>query len=215
MFKRLFLAGGMAAVLAWGSPSAAGVVIAFEETAASVVGTLSGSLDVSGLQPDDSFKFFNSVTPQNGLLAMGGFANPADAYLLSALVPFGPGVGPVGTFASSSSGSPFAIARNASQQPIVVLRDGYAGEELSGTITFSLPSRNTFAELGMTPGTYVLELLAPAGGSGATAPANAGQNGDTITLVIGAQPPAIPLPAGLPLLLGALGLVAVLRRREG
>ena len=75
---------------------------------------------------------------------------------------------------------------------------GYVSGALSGTATYSA---QTFASLGLTPGTYVWTW-----GTGADA--------DSLTLQIGPAA-AAPEPASLPLLAAGLtGLGMVLRRRR-
>jgi hypothetical protein len=75
--------------------------------------------------------------------------------------------------------------------------NGYAsGSALSGSLIFQEAS---FASLGIDPGSYVYELEG---------------SPDRVTLRFGNSVAPIPVPAALPLLLGALGLgFAALRRR--
>ena len=182
---RSCIAAAVIAVCATGSADAA-VLFAFEETGGDVVGTLSGSADLTGL----SF-FFDGQVP-------GGYVDPELADLVSgpgALDVYAGMAGPAAfgagglTNASSSAGHAFGVL---GATGFLGVPDGYAsGATLDATTVFA---GHTFASLGIMPGTYVYNW-----------------SSDSVTVRFGPAP--IPLPAGLPLLAGGLGLLAWFRRR--
>lgn len=95
------------------------------------------------------------------------------------------------TAATATTGSPFFLLSNAT---VVGLPEDYVGEALQSAVTFLGAS---FASIGIVPGDYVYSLP-----------------NDTVTLRFD-EPAVIPLPATLPLILGALGLTLAVARRRG
>lgn len=190
--KASLAAFGLSLALAAADASAA-VLFDFEEGGGDVVGRLSGSLDLTGavpLGPGSPSLGDPGLVPLIGGLYNGNAVG--DWYLISGPTYFGPG-GPAA--ASSSTGSLFQL-----NQAILSLPAGYAsGAPLAGTLSFA---GATLATLGITPGDYVFTLEGAA----------AADNAITLRFTPGA---VIPLPATLPLLLGALGLGVVALRRRG
>jgi hypothetical protein len=165
----------------------AAVEFVFEEAGGNVVGTLSGSLDLTGATPVGDFSSDKgAVLPRFGILSL-----PGDGLTYAASGPGDFGQGFPIEIASSASGSSFLAQGNLVGVPI-----GYSsGQSLSGTMTFLGAS---FVSLGIDPGTYAYTLQ--------------GSN-DTVTLRFGTT--VVPLPAALPLMLGALGLAfAAVHRRS-
>lgn len=178
------------------SDARAAAIWAFEEVGSSVVGTLSGTLDVSGLTPFPSPSYDNYISPFAAQITASG-PNSGDDNQPSYAVT-GPG--------SFGSGLFTGGAATGDEVELVGIRGrlylpvDYAGGALSTVLTLS---GETFSSLGITPGSYVYSLVTPAGA------------GDTLTVSFtpaGVQ--AVPLPATLPMLLGAFGLAwAGFRRR--
>ncbi len=166
-------------LLAVAGSTSAGVIWSFTETGGNVVGTMSGSIDTTGLDLIPLAKPGPVVVPHSGLLfsgPAGGCSGQRGAF--TSVSVFGPG-GLRG--ASATTGDPFVIS--ASPANILCLPLGYtSGAPLSGTLTFASA---TFSSVGMTPGTYVDTLPH-----------------DTVTLRFG-----VPEPATLALLgIGFAGL---------
>jgi hypothetical protein len=172
-----------------------------------VEASYSGSLNVDGLTPvtsDGAAGLAMIVAPRFSLFGKT-FGDSYDAYAISGPNQFGTGD------YSEADGSGFvpvdqtgndnfyflsvAADVNAGNEFAFVFVDqGYtSGTFLSGAFTFS---GSNFSSLGITAGTYSWTVDG---------------TGDTITL----NAAAVPLPGGLPLLLGALGGVWALRRRTG
>jgi len=206
-----------AAMLA--APAQAGVLFAFEETADGVFGTLSGSLDVTNAQSGVlGGAGATSIDPSRGSVFLvrdlAGLGQSIDSYLVTGPSAFGSGGG---QDATDASGDAFAVGIADDLGEEVFLPDEYiSGTELSGTLAFA---GATFDSLGITPGTYVWELvplevpvLEPRTESVFVANAPASDNVITVTFTEAA---VIPLPAGLPLLLAGLGGFALLRRTRG
>lgn len=178
----------------WSIQAAAyGIVINAREIGPDVVFSYSGSIDVSGMgtpysEGGSAFAFpwygsisiTSSVTPPfrdtytfaaNGSLVFGtGSFWGADSFTGDSLRVQAYGAGPI--FDLSVSG-------------------GYAGELLSGSMTFL---NKDFAVMGMTPGIYSTDT-----------------GGGVVTLKVGAQ---VPLPATLPLLAGGLAAAGFVMRRR-
>jgi hypothetical protein len=190
--KKAFLAAcGLSLSLVAAEASAA-VGFSFEETGGNVVGTLSGSLDLSGAKLFDTFSAAQgAILPRFGLVT---FTGAGVTYEASGPGDFGQGLSEF----TMSSGSPFHV----SPDLIGVSSTYISAQTLAGTISFL---GTDFASLGITPGTYVYTLFDMG---------TQDYTGDTVTLRF--TPGAvIPLPATLPLLLAALGLAALVTRRRG
>ncbi|UWQ22746.1 VPLPA-CTERM sorting domain-containing protein [Jannaschia sp. W003] len=184
-------AGLLGAALSAGAANAA-VLWDFQETGGDVVGIFAGSLDLSGAGsagagglPFDLFSASDAAAIQSD--STGSF----DTYEFDA-APANFGTDGL-TLATSGTGDAFAVL-GANSGNEVGVPTGYAsGQALAGTLTFA---NQTFAALGVTPGSYVFSLP-----------------NDTITVRFGPTAP-VPLPATLPLLLAGFGGLALLRRRR-
>ncbi len=181
-------------------PANAAFIATMDQVGADVVITGSGSFDTIGLTPTSPFfpESELSITPSlNALSLGGGEAQQAFTGLTPDHATFGNGGE---TFGSSFSGDVVGIGDMAIAGPnSLFLPDLYvSGTSLSDLTIFA---GNTFASLGVTPGTYVWTW-----GSGATA--------DSFTLQIGPAQ-TVPEPASLTLLaVGLAGLGLVLRSRR-
>jgi len=182
---RQFAAG---ALFVFSSSASAAVVFDFVETpSGSVVGTLSGSLNLAGL--DICFSQDQTgigIGPNSGSIfsGLGSVCVYSQAFTTSPLS-FGSGGT---TLASSATGDPFGTIFGFR---VLSLPAGYgSGNALSGSLTFL---NATFASLGITAGSYVLTMP-----------------NDTVTLSFR----AVPEPGTLALLsLGLVGMIMLRRRR--
>jgi hypothetical protein len=191
-FGTAFTAAVLAAALALvPSPSEAAFTFTVQQNGADVEVDGTGSLNLAGLNFVGSDNdTLNEISPNIGFLTRldgpfdiyGGIGGPAA---------FGPGAG-----AQTTVGGGDTIGVNAGNGRIVVPEGYQSGTQLAVTMIFE---NQTFATLGLTPGTYVWSW--------------GGQTfGDSITIdVVG--PTGVPEPATA-LLLGAglLGLAAARRR---
>ena len=164
----------------------AAVIVTVVETGGDVVFSGGGSLDLSGLGFDGNFPINGSqIDPIIGLLALG----PASATTIDTYGPLltTPTYGTGGnTLASSGTGDVFGVR---SVSPGVGVPTGYiSGGALSGSSTFA---GETFASLGITPGTYVWSW-----------------SSDTFTLNV------VPIPAAVWLFGSALAGLGWVRRRQ-
>ncbi|HET7409502.1 MAG TPA: hypothetical protein VFJ13_04825 [Paracoccaceae bacterium] len=192
--KTFTIAAGVLYVSLAAADARAAVLWSFEETGGGVVGTFSGSLDLTGATEiiGDSVIGFALIGPNTGTV-LSGPAWSAGIDVFSASAPASIGTGNF-TNASSSTGSPFAVTSSLGGR-IGVPERYVSGESLDGTITFG---GATFAGLGIAPGSYVWSLP-----------------NDTVTLRFGPAAAVIPLPATLPLMLGAFGVAFAVARRRG
>ena len=168
------------------------VILNVSEVGADVVATGSGSLDISALSYSFTFGPFAQMFPQvNGSLIVGpaGSSPNSDVYTgISGPTAFG--VGPGGLASLGAGTQHFGIGGNLGQ---VFVPQGYtSGSALNGSSTWSGQS---FASLGITPGTYVWTW-------------GSGGNADSITLN------AVPEPSTALLLATGLAALGARRRRE-
>ena len=189
--KTLLLAALAAAVYTASSAQAA-VVITYSESGSDVVATGSGSLDTTALSGFVAFGNIPRVDPDDVHISIGSgsFQRRSAASITG---PPNIGFGTLAVNATSSTGNPMGIWTSLNR---ILMPSGYvSGAPLSGTSTWAGQS---FASLGLTPGTYVYTY------TGSNGPAT-----DTFTVNVGAP---VPEPASAAFLgLGALGL---LRRRR-
>lgn len=172
---------GLFAVLC---PSAHAAYIAtLSEVGSDVVGTGGGSLDITALLFSSTGTHEALINPVFDIAAFGPTADtPTDLYrFTSGPSSFGSGFG---GFPDLGGGSPVGIVSAGLQ--LFVPADYHSGDPLSSTDTWN---NQTFASLGVTPGTYVWTW-----GSGEHAdsftlqigPANVPETGSTIALMLGA-----------------------------
>lgn len=173
-------------ILAAGQSARAGVIINIDQVGSDVVATGSGSIDLTDLeQPSHPYAALGFLVPAVAHIVegpttigirpiYGGATGPAS---------FGSGTG---SLASSGTGDTFGVIGGQN----IVVPDGYvSGTSLSATDTYS---GQTFASLGLTPGTYTYTW-----GTGADA--------DSLTVQIGS-----PTPEPSTLVGGTLGIALAL-----
>ena len=177
-------------------PAQAAYMASLEEIGANVIGTGSGSLNVTGLTSIGSQGVEHAyVTGLYAVIVLGTASpSPIAGYTgISGPTSFGSNGNNV--FADSGTGDLAGVV-GVSGDLLVPL--GYASGTSLGTSTDTWDS-NTFASLGVTPGTYVWTW-----GSGADA--------DSFTLQIG--PAAVAEPGSLALLGAAIVGFGLIRRRR-
>lgn len=182
--RRVVTAAALALALSVPAITRADIVINAVETGDDVVFSYSGSIDVSGLGTPQLVLLLTRIQPDSGTLVWGGVS---DVYSGLPVFPvFGTGGN---SFADSRTGDEFATIGSTLGLP-----EGYeTGDPISGTLTFDT---ETFASLGLTPGTYVSQLP-----------------DDTITLNIGVA--QVPAPTTLALLgIALVGLRFHCRKRS-
>jgi hypothetical protein len=172
-------------------PSQAAYIVTLTEAGGDVVANGSGSIDTAGLTFIGTEIDSAAITPAIGAIVLGPTTATASDIYHGSLPSFGIGGG-----APANVGSGDLVGTDSGD--LLYLPSGYAsGDPLSDTATWT---GQTFASLGVTPGTYVLTW-----GSGATA--------DSFTLIAGVPEPSSALLLVLPL--GFLGLLLAARHRTG
>jgi hypothetical protein len=158
---------------AFGGPAEASVVIDVSEVGGNVVVKGGGTVDLTGLSFHAEGSVESGMIPSFGGINAGSFGSTDFYQGATGPASFGPGGL---SFASSSSGDAFGVDALGFTVPTIIVPAGYAsGTALSGSETYD---GQTFASLGLTPGTYAYDW-----GSGPTA--------DSLTVKIG----SIPEPA--------------------
>ena len=178
---------------AYATPARAAAIMSFDQVGTDVVGTLSGSLDLTGMTADALPSTFvgAGVEPNLAGFSIGTVGDPQTHYTqVTGPTSFGSG-GYTG--ADNSSATDFAVYGGGPTTGLWVPVGYTSGNPLSGTLLFS---NATFSSLGLTPGTYLYTL----------------GSGDTVTVQIGPAAP-VPEPASM-LLLGSGFSAALLRRRR-
>jgi hypothetical protein len=189
--SRTILALAVAQILSFGmAPSShAASIITAVETGGDVVVTSAagGSLDLTGLTLNGQSNRGAGIWPAGGLVAIGAGAL-TDDYIGAINGPsdFGAG-GFIG--APPSVSGPYLGIENG----FLAVPQGYVSGSILDVSSAAWVSQ-TFASLGMTPGTYVWTLA----------------SADTVTLNVGAP---VPIPAAAWLFGSALGLLAWMRRK--
>ncbi len=147
----LRLVAGVALVSAAASSSArAAYTVIFEQVGSDVVATGSGSIDLTGLEPFGAGPSESSeIYPSLGVEIVSGNGVGVGIYTgISGPTSFGSG----GFFSTFTQTGDDAVGINASSDELLVTGGYASGAPLSGTATFA---NETFATLGLTPGTYV------------------------------------------------------------
>ena len=196
--KLKILLAALSACFAVTETSSAAVVITATESGGNVEVTATGTLDLSGGTYNGPFLPGSGVNPeQPGITIALTFV---DQYGFSSVTgPSNYGIdtsGGTGWSASGVTGDNFGFIFDSVTNSMTV-RTAFTGSQESaiGPISSSMTfNTQTFAGLGITPGTYVWTL----------------NNGDSITL----QTAAIPEPATSGLLAGVLVSLVVARRRS-
>lgn len=183
--KRFLLAAGLSAALS--APASAAIFITTADVGPNLVFSFSGSLDLTGMSAANVGNSAAGVGPDIGAILFAGPGNGMDGYGISSLPAFGPDVVALGT----ATGDQFKIFSG----DLVGFAAGYAGETISGDLTVA----GSAVSLGLIDGVY--ETFAA--------------SGDFIRLTVGSTAAAVPVPAAAPLLLGALGLFGLARRKRG
>jgi hypothetical protein len=191
MTRRVALAGLLALALA--IPARAGVIYTLSQVGPDVVGTGSGSFNITALTFSQiTLSFDADMNPILGRLLTGNTL--ANYRSISGPANFGSGVG---SFAPSTSGDFFGVQGS---EGILNVPQGYtSGSPLSATNTWS---GQTFASLGATPGTYTWTWGNEVNG-----------NFDFFTLQIGPAATVVPAPPTLLLGLVGAGCVVWIRRQ--
>ena len=172
------------------STARSAALLQFEEVGGDVVGSLSGSLNVTGLPQASCLCTFPAfLTPALGFVITSSFSDLERQYPVTGPSSVGPGTIP--ELASSTTAS---LVDLDGSDHFLGLPATYFGGPLTGAVTFA---GQTFGTLGLQRGDYVYSL----------------SNGDTYTVSVGGT----PLPAALPLFatgLGGLGLFGWRRKKK-
>ncbi len=170
------------------SSVSAGVILTIQEAGSNVVETAAGTIDTASLVFGGDFQSFSEVHPSTATVTVGP---PA-----LTLIPVyngisGPSTMGSGSLTAATTGTGDLISLNGSLHDLGVPLGYVSGSPLVGTATLT---GQTFASLGLTPGTYTYTW-----GTGPTA--------DFFTVNVGGQ--AVPEPASLLLvLIGSVGIFA-------
>ncbi len=192
------MAAALGVAVSAGAADAA-AVFSFVETGSGVQGTLTGELDPGAALPS-GFDFTPGIEPQQGALSTSDFAGPLlEPYAIDGPLSFGTGTFTPGVATGLELALALAVIIVEDQTqfgpPLLLLPEGFSAGPVQATLDFA---GATFASLGVTPGSHVYTLATD----------------DTLTVRFGPEEAGvIPLPAGLPLLAGALGLFGLVRRR--
>ena len=161
----------------------ADILVNAQESGGDVVFSFSGSVNLSGLGvPTGTGGSVSAIRPNLGLFIFSSVSSD----LLDTWTPYSfPSFGLGGLHLADSASVPTGFGYVSTPNRLVI-EDGYvSGSLIGGSMTFD---DETFASLGIAPGTYAASLPT-----------------DTVTLVIG--PAQLPEPASLALL--ALGLAGI------
>lgn len=181
-----------AAAMCLSQAASAAVIVNTWEQGGGVNVAYTGTLDTTGYSFVTTNILDSFVVPSVDLLA--NVPGPL-AYTNNAFTDVTGSAGTGDTFtATSAFGANFAFS--SLQGGELAMSDGYvSGDLISGGMTFA---GQTLASMRLNVGDVVFTLT----------------TGDTITWAIGSAPAPVPLPAGLPLVIGGLGALALLGRRR-
>ena len=186
--SKIFSAALVAGSL-WASVAPAAVLLQFSEVGDDVVASFSGSLNLTGLRLFTSQTATDGVSASEGAYSNGGLV---DIYMTTGPLSWGGGGF---TSASANNGDFFTINGSTSVGSLFAVKAGYTSStSISGGSVFLGQS---LASLGLNTGTY--EYTLP---------------NDRITVQIGPSA-VVPLPAAGLLLLGGLGALTLMRRKQG
>lgn len=194
MKKILSFAAAFAASVSLSLSAQAAVVMNVFESGGDVVITAKGSLDLSGLAAGPNSPTGAGVNPTFGFLLAGG-GSGTNSYVM------GDSLGAFGisgfTGASSGSGALFGIGTSGGANVVV---DAGASTLVPYVVdSIARFAGETFASLGITANdTRIVNL----------------SNQDMITVIFGAAPSEVPVPAALPLFLAGLAGLGFAKRRR-
>jgi hypothetical protein len=192
----VLVVAALALLLAGTGRAQAGFVVTLLEQSGNVVATGSGTFDLTSLSSQGTAFNDGYIAPSTAQIMTGPNLVNTDLYT-GFVGPTSFGSGGI-AFASSGGGDIVGLANTGVGRTLEVPQ-GYASGTLSDTATYS---NETFAKLGVTPGTYVWTW-------------GAGAHKDSFTLQVGPAATAAPEPASLTLLAtGALGLLGYGWRRR-
>jgi hypothetical protein len=187
IFTALAISAG---AVGFSAPAHAEFIISFAQVGSNVVETGSGTLDLTGLTRQVLGGFEQAVVPSIAFAGLGSEQAIALYSGLSGPSSFGTGND---TFTSSETGSAFFL--NGTAGAFGPSLDYVSGSALSESTTFN---SETFASMGLTPGTYTYTF-------------NTGSNADDIKVEI---PAATTVPEPLTLSLFGVGLAGALAMRR-
>lgn len=182
--KILPLLAGSSLLLTTASAADAAMILRLEQVGLDVVARGSGTINLSGLtlkaSPDDYTNIFTSTQLYAGPAALGDGQVDQWSGMTGPSIIFASGVE---SYADTGTGNLFGVVSDdtsdpgGTRQPLLVLPRSYvSGAALSGTTQFI---SQTFATMGITPGTLTLTLPI----------------GDTVTITTDAEP--VPAPLGV------------------
>jgi hypothetical protein len=179
-------------------PANAAIIVTFEQVGSDVVANGSGSADLAGLAGLGGLDADPALLGGHADALVMGPAATTEGMLYTGLSgPSGFGSGTTLILASSGSGDHLGLFPDT--PPWLIVPVGYvSGSALSATDTWA---NETFATLGITPGTYEWTW-----GSGADA--------DSLTLQIGPASTEVPEPATLSIFGAGLAMLGVMRRKR-
>ncbi len=192
MRKFVAVAALTTSAFALSSAANAAIIINIQEVGPDVVGTATGTLDLTGLADQGTIALALAVRGTPGYFG-GGSSGSVQAYTgITGPADWGPGSL---TNASSSSGDLFAFNPRFNGSPRIFVPIGYTSNSaISSSSTFA---GATLASLGLTEGTYLYN--AP---------------NDTITVIIGAARGAVPEPATWAFMILGFGAIGGAMRRQ-
>jgi hypothetical protein len=182
-------------------PAEAGYVVTILEQGNNVVGTGSGSLDLTdlGLVSSGGSAFAAAVEADIELIQTGPTISGGEDAYAGYSGPSNFGGGGSLFYATSGSGDFVGIESPQAGTPLLVPEVYQSGAALSSTSTWD---NSTLASLGLTPGTYVYSW-------------GSGEHADSFTVQIGPAATATPEPASLTLVgLGVAGIAGYAWRRR-